>query len=209
LHLKPALIKLGRIDGKIVLSTLQSLQLSPFLPAEDKADYETAKKTPQVAIVEPKEEPLPEQSGEEVTAKQEPIQPVEQPELYVGKQSTKYPRGIRKWGNRCRECKSYYIHLDQTCCSTQTCPQRCPPRLRPQYRPKEEVKPVEEAAAEPIKKTRSYRKRPTIEEAAKALEKGSKNHLPPVPAFDSGWSTLVQEAWLLTYYNLRKIEVKQ
>lgn len=127
LKAKPRITKLGRLNGAVVLPGVNDvLELS----AEEVAELETAKKEGPL-----KEKPTAAPPPPEEHAEEPPAAGGDQPETYVGK-PRKYPRGVRKWGARCKACEFSYLHDDILWCSSKRCSKRCPPNLRPQYRPK-------------------------------------------------------------------------
>lgn len=122
---KPKIIKLGRINGAIVLPGNKD-ELG--LPSQEATELEAAKKEPAPA----------DKKAADISAVNE-----EKPQLYVGKPQ-KYQRGIRKWRTRCKSCKFGYFHDEILWCSSKRCPQWCPLRLRPPYGPSPKPKRAEE-----------------------------------------------------------------
>lgn len=132
IHDKPNIIKLGRLNGAVVLPGPKAvLKIS----AKEAEELEAAKKEgilPENPPKQPAAAALPAaapdkapdlvdeflpQAGKSST---QPAAGDEPPEPYVGK-PRKYTRGVRKWGAKCKACKFSYLHDDILWCSAKRC----------------------------------------------------------------------------------------
>ena len=178
------LIKLGRIDGKIVLPLPDEGLL---LSDQETAELKAARKGP--AIVPAALMPA---VAEETTATEKPAA-IEEPKA-------KIPKSIKKTAKNCRICRFSLILDGKGWCTSKRCPSRYPASTRPPYRLPKSGKTQSPGKKELIS--------PPIEEVNKAI-KGADTQLPPLPEWaPEKWGGIVAVQWLITYEALASLAMK-
>lgn len=202
---EPRVIKLGRINGAVVLPGPKDI---PDLPAQEADELAAGIKEGKLVHVAEKVGATEEHKSQGKVTMGEDLgnKLHEEPK-------TKPTKSIKRSAKKCKECKFHLIHDEQIWCTSKRCQSRYPADVRPPYRP-----PIIERPQSRGKKGRSpsdskvpggnHASLPTPERVQEALKKAKVANMPPFPGWaPEKWAGEIGVQWLRTYEALLRLQL--